>query len=124
MSKTIVVCDDHVALLGIIKHLLSKRGFSVLTATNGEDGVALVRSASPDLLILDLSMPELDGIGVLKRISAMEGKRPYTLVLSGQEGDHKRQEAMALGARELWKKPFDASQFMARIETLVAEGTV
>ena len=122
MSKRIVVCDDHVSLLGIIKYLLSKRGFIVQTATNGEDALALMRAASPDMLILDLAMPDLDGIGVLKQMSTMTGKKPYVLVLSGQESGRLREEALSLGARELWKKPFNSAELMAHVESLVADG--
>lgn len=121
MRKTIVVCDDHAALLSILKHILAARGYEVLTAGNGEDALALVRTVTPGILILDLAMPVLDGIGVLKRLGAAGGHKPYVIILSGQDSLEKRDEALSLGAQEVWKKPFNAAEFMSRIDGIMAD---
>ena len=121
--RAIVVCDDNAALAALMQHLLRKQGFSVATAGDGAEGLDLVRSIAPDLLLLDLAMPGLDGLGVLEKLKSLEGKRPYTIVITGQEKDA-GERATALGSREVWKKPFNAAVLISRIENLIAEGAI
>lgn len=123
-QKTVVVCDDNATLLMLMKQLLTKQGFNVLTAGDGVEGLDLVRSLQPDLLLLDLHMPEKDGFAVLEEMKSLTGKRPYTLVVSALEGKEKRAQAAALGAHEVWSKPFNAAELMSRVEALVAEGLI
>lgn len=121
-KKTIIICDDNDPLVQVMKQVLIKQGYEVMTAGDGEEGLDLVRAAKPDLLLLDLEMPALDGLGVLRALGASEAKRPYTVVVSAQEGEVKRSQALALGADELWKKPFNAAELVARIESLIGKG--
>ena len=122
--RAIVVCDDNAALAALMQHLLRKQGFSVATAGDGAEGLDLVRSIAPDLLLLDLAMPGVDGLSVLEALKDLEGKRPYTIVITGQETREARERASALGSREVWKKPFNAAVLISRIETLIAEGAI
>lgn len=120
-KKTAVVCDDHASLVHIIKHLLSMKGYAVATAGDGSEGLELLRDDMPDLLLLDLNMPETDGLAVLEALRSL-AKRPYTIVISGQESDEKRERAVALGAQEIWKKPFNPSALLGRLDSLTAQG--
>jgi DNA-binding response OmpR family regulator len=122
-NKTAVICDDHATLVMLIKHLLTKQGFKVLTAGDGGEGLELVRSNGPELLLLDLNMPSTDGLEVLKGLKTV-AKKPYTIVVSGHEGQEKRDEASSLGAHEVWRKPFNAAELMARIDALVQQGLI
>ena len=122
--RAIVVCDDNAALAALMQHLLRKQGFSVATAGDGAEGLDLVRSIAPDLLLLDLAMPGLDGLGVLESLNGLEGKRPYTIVITGQENKGTAERACELGSREVWKKPFNAGVLISRIESLIAEGAI
>ena len=122
--KMIVICEDNAALAALMQHLLRKKGFKVLTAGDGSEGLELIRSSAPDLLLLDLAMPRTDGLAVLEELRAFEGKRPYTIIISGQEGKETRERASALGAGEIWKKPFKAAELIGRIEALIAQGTL
>lgn len=123
-KKMIVICDDNAALSVLMQHLLRKKGFSVLTAEDGSEGLKLVRSTSPDLLLLDLAMPGTDGLAVLEEMRGLAGKRPYTIVITGQEGKGSRERATELGAAEVWKKPFNSAVLIGRIEGLIAQGTI
>lgn len=123
-KRLIVICDDNVSLASLMQHLLRKRGFSVQTAEDGREGLALVREASPDILLLDLAMPGTDGLAVLAALRKLPTKPPYTIVISGQEGKDMRDRAAALGSREIWKKPFNAADLIARIDALIAQGEV
>ncbi len=123
-KKTIVVCEDNAALSAIMQHLLRKKGFKVMAAGDGGEGLELVRVMAPDLLLLDLNMPGIDGLAVLETLKSLPGKRPYTIVVSGQEGKDASARAIGLGAREVWEKPFNAAELIARIEKLIAEGAI
>ena len=123
-KKMIVICDDNAALASLMQHLLRKQGFSVHTAGDGDAGLELVRSSAPDLLLLDLAMPGTDGLVMLEKLQELKSKRPYTIVISGQEGKEKRERAAALGSHEVWKKPFNAAELIARIEALIAQGKI
>lgn len=123
-KRMIVICDDNAALAALMQHLLRKQGFSVLTAGDGSEGLELVRATAPDLLLLDLAMPGTDGLAVLDAMSRLEGKRPYTIVVSGQEGKDTMARATDLGAKEVWKKPFNAADLIGRIGALIAQGTI
>jgi DNA-binding response OmpR family regulator len=123
-KKMIVICDDNAALAVLMQHLLRKEGFSVQTAGDGGEGLDLIRANSPDLLLLDLAMPGTDGLAVLEAMRGLEGKRPYTIVISGQENKEARERATALGSEEVWKKPFNAAELIGRIEALISQGTI
>ena len=123
-KKMIVICDDNVALTALMQHLLKKKGFSVLTAEDGREGLDLIRSAVPDLLLLDLAMPGMDGLGVLKELGTITSKRPYTIVITGQEAKDARERTASLGSNEIWRKPFNAGELIVRIEALIAQGVI
>ena len=122
-KKTVLVCDDHATLLIMLKHLLSSKGFDVLTAGDGVEGLDLVKNEGPDLLLLDLQMPFSDGLSVLEGLKDA-GKKPYTIVISGYEGEGKRKKASDLGAQEVWKKPFNVTELLSRIQTLKDQGII
>jgi len=122
-SKTIVICDDNDPLVQLMRHMLVKEGYRVVTAADGQEGLRAVRSAPADLLLLDLQMPSLDGLAVLEGLKSFE-RRPYTIVVSGLEDPAKRDQAVALGAQEVWKKPFVVADLLARIKAMIAEGVL
>lgn len=96
-ARKAVVCDDHLSLAQIIRHLLRRKGYSVRLACDGGEGLDALREEKPDLLLLDLGMPRVDGLAVLEQLPRLE-KRPYTIVLSGRESREAREQATALGA--------------------------
>lgn len=123
-KKMIVICDDNAALAALMQHLLKKKGFSVVTAGDGREGLDMVRAAAPDLLLLDLAMPGMDGLGVLEALKGVEGRKPYTIVITGQESKDARERASALGSNEVWRKPFNAGELIVRIDALIAQGAI
>ena len=122
--KTVVVCDDDATLTTLMRHLLEKRGFTVLTAGDAADGLRLVRSSKPHLLLLDFHMEGGDGTGVLNGMKSVSEKRPYTIVVSSNEGHEMRGQMTALGADEVWEKPFNALDLLKRIEALARGGVI
>ena len=123
-GKTALICDDDAALGALLKHVLSKHGFEVRTASDGQEGLELLAEARPDLLLLDLAMPHRDGLAVLEALKTFEGKRPYTVVVSSHEAGPKLEKASELGAQEVWKKPFNAAELIKRVEKLMEDGLI
>lgn len=124
IKKKAVVCEQDATLARILSYLLGKHGFSVSTAHNGSQGLALIRSAKPALLILDLELPGKDGAAVLRELRGADGPKPYSIVLTAHEGKEKHAQATASGAREVWTKPFSAAELLKRLEALARQGKV
>jgi DNA-binding response OmpR family regulator len=120
--KKVVLCDDDKTTTLIVKHLLTKIGFSVTTANNGAEGLARINTETPDLLILDLDMPVKNGIAVLEELKAKSGPAPYIIVMSAHESPEDQKKVLGLGAREMVIKPFKPADLVEKIEGLVKEG--
>jgi len=121
-QKSLIVCDDNPTHLLLMKQIFSKRGFRVWSACGGQTGMSLIRAVRPDFLLLDLEMPDVDGLAVLESLKSLGGKRPYTLVLSAFGREERRRQARALGAEEVWSKPFNAHELITRLQTLAEKG--
>lgn len=121
MDKKAVICDDDRGMTIVLKHLLAKQGFEVYTASDGEEGLDLIRAERPALIVLDLEMPVKDGFQVLREMKT-GGLSPYVIVLSAHESKEKRELALSLGAREMRIKPFNPAEFAQSIEHLTEAG--
>lgn len=105
--------DDEKALLRIFRHNLEKDGYRVLTADDAESGLALMRKADPDLIVLDITMPKMDGLELL-RVLRRECDTPVIL-LSGRRRELDRLLGFRLGADDYVIKPFSLDELRARI---------
>ena len=106
MAETICIVDDEPAILHSLSSILEDEGYQVITATNGVEGMKLVRSDSPDLVILDIWMPEMDGLEALKRLRT---QFPGILVvmMSGHGSIETAVKSTKLGAYDYLEKPLD-----------------
>ncbi len=106
MAETICIVDDEPAILDALGRILEDEGYQVILAKNGEEGLKLVRSDSPDLVILDIWMPEMDGLEALKRLRS---QFPGILVvmMSGHGSIETAVKATKLGAYDYLEKPLD-----------------
>lgn len=102
-----LVVDDQPEIRRILELALQGEGFEVLTAATADDGVDLVCSQSPAVVILDLMMPLRDGWSFLRELEVLGIRRPTILILSARWGDAERLVARALGVEEYITKPFD-----------------
>lgn len=116
MAK-ILVADDDARLLKMVRRTLIYEGFQVVTAADGTEALALVQQESPDLVILDWMMPQVDGITVLTRMRDAEDNTPV-LMLSAKDAIEDRVEGLDSGADDYLVKPFAPSELLARIRTL------
>src|SRR5579872_2723605 len=119
MSKVLIVEDD-LALVKALRIGLTARGDDVVTAHSGADGVSQVALASPDLVILDLWLPDMDGLEVCRRIRAFS--QIPIVVLSAYGDERRKVEALDGGADDFITKPFGMAELEARLRVALRHG--
>ncbi len=120
MARKILIVEDEREILDLVKLYLEKEGFRTLTAVNGMDGLKLARTEHPDLIILDLMLPEMDGIEVCKKV---RGERATTtipiLILTAKAEESDQVIGLELGADDYVTKPFSPKALVARVKALL-----
>ena len=101
----ILVIDDEQGIRNLLDTLLSRKGYDVVLAASGRKGVELFRRERPDVVVLDLNMPEMGGITVLQQIRTLKPDQPV-IVLTGAGTPEKEQQVHALGVDQFIKKEF------------------
>ena len=114
-KKKILLVDDEKPILNFLKIKLRVSGYDVVTATGGQEALDLISSASPDIMLLDIIMPEMDGFEVLKKMHTIS-PLPIIAFSAGQEH---AQKAMSLGAKDFIAKPFDVDLLVNKIKVLL-----
>jgi two-component system KDP operon response regulator KdpE len=113
MPPRILVVDDEPNILGTLAPLLRARGYEVHTAMTGRAAIETVDREKPDLIVLDLGLPDIDGVEVCRQIRESLSVPIVVLSARGAEGDKVR--ALDVGADDYVTKPFGAEEFLARI---------
>lgn len=116
--QRILVVDDDPAVTSVLKRGLSYEGFAVDTAGSGEDGLAVARDCPPDLVILDVMMPGLDGLEVLRRLRAADSRLPV-LLLTAKDAPADQVRGLEQGADDYVVKPFTFEVLLARVRALL-----
>lgn len=116
--KRILVIDDDTTLLGTLKRGLSYDGFIVDIASSGEEGLTIARERAPDLIILDIMMPGLDGLEVLQRLRAADPQLPI-LMLTARDAPVDQVAGLNRGADDYVAKPFTWDVLLARVRALL-----
>ena len=109
----ILAIDDEAAIRRFLRTILESEGFFVIEAENGHDGLAAAASSRPDVILLDLGLPGMDGMEVLNRIR--EWSQVPIIVLSVRDREDEKVQALDAGADDYLTKPFGTSELMARI---------
>lgn len=109
MVPKILVVDDEEHMCWALERAMRQEGYQVLTATQGRQGLDLIREEAPSLIILDLKMPEMDGMEVLQQIKEMQPKLPV-IILTAHGTIETAIEAMKIGAADFITKPFDLDE--------------
>ncbi|OAI45107.1 hypothetical protein AYO43_08495 [Nitrospira sp. SCGC AG-212-E16] len=104
MAKVLVI-DDEQGIRSLLDTLLSRKGYDVVLADGGRKGLELFRRERPDVIVLDLNMPEMDGITVLQPVRSLNPDQPV-IVLTGGGTPEKEQRVHALGVSEFVEKEF------------------
>lgn len=113
-KKTILVVDDEKPIIDILVYNLKKEGYNTLEATDGEMGLEVATTERPDLILLDVMLPKMDGLTVCKRI-----KQAYNvpiLMISAKDEEIDKIVGLELGADDYITKPFSVRELMARVK--------
>ncbi|MDR5710479.1 MAG: response regulator transcription factor [Armatimonadota bacterium] len=116
----VLVVDDDEAILGLLGSYLAREGFEVQTAGDGQAALAAFRTFRPDVVVLDVLLPGLDGLEVLRRLRA-EGE-PYVILLTAKSEELDRVVGLELGADDYVTKPFSPRELVARIRAVLRRG--
>lgn len=117
MTKTVMVVDDEERLVNLLEAYLSQEGFRVIKAYNGREAIFLARQEKPDLIVLDIMMPEMDGFDFM-RIHRKERNTPIIMLTARDNGDEKV-IGLELGADDYLTKPFRPRELLARIRAVL-----
>jgi len=112
-----LVVDDEPSLVRVVEGFLVRDGFDVRTAADGETALALAREAEPDVVVLDLGLPGMDGIEVCRQLRTFS--RCYVLMLTARADEVDLLVGLAVGADDYVTKPFSSRALVARIRTLL-----
>ncbi|RRV32100.1 response regulator [Pseudomonas sp. o96-267] len=119
-GPNILLIDDEAQIRKFLRIALSAQGYRVLEAANGEDGLAQAALHNPDLVVLDLGLPDLDGQQVLRGLR--EWSQVPVLVLSVRASEGEKVLALDGGANDYVTKPFGIQEFLARVRVLLRQG--
>jgi len=120
--KKVLVIDDELDLLSLLMGVLTDEGYQAFSAANGADGVRLNELENPDLIILDLRMPEMDGIETLRNIRKQDDK-VKVVILTGYGSPDTIRDAADLNVSEYLSKPFDNEQLLRVISETIGGQT-
>jgi len=116
MNKTILVVDDDATIRDILERYLRREGFAVRTTADGQTALHMVHAEKPDLIVLDLMLPEIDGWELCRRLRA-ETTIPI-LMLTARGEEYERILGLGLGADDYITKPFSPGEVVARIKAI------
>jgi len=121
MGKTVLVVDDEVNIVTSLEYVMKAAGFDVATAYDGEEALTKVAEIVPDLVILDVMMPKLDGFEVCEKIRANPLWESVIIVMLTARGrDSEREKGLSLGANDYLTKPFSTHDILKRVKELLS----
>jgi two-component system response regulator MprA len=118
MNEHILIVDDESRVTGALRRTLAYEGYQVSTAADGESALELARTRPPDLVILDLMLPGIDGLEVCRRLRA-GGDEVAVLMLTARDAVADRVKGLEIGADDYLVKPFALEELLARVKALL-----
>ena len=122
MSKTILVVEDEISIATLLKYNLEQAGFTVLLAHDGKAGLQMALQEGPDLIILDLMLPILDGMEVCKELRSQKKNIPI-IMLTARDDEFDKVLGLELGADDYMTKPFSPREVIARVKAVLRRFT-
>jgi len=118
--KRVLIVDDENDILNLVKRILTREGFEVITASDGKEGLAKVYSEAPDLMILDINMPVMNGWEVCRKIREDPlYKHLPIIMLTVRKTKADQLKGLNLGGDEYITKPFFPAELLARVKTVL-----
>jgi len=115
-GKKILIADDSASMRQLMSFALTSAGYSVITAHNGREALALAESVKFDMVLTDLNMPELDGIGLIKGIRQIPRLEATPVVMLSTEGkEDKKKQGIEAGASQWLTKPFTPDTLLSAV---------
>jgi len=123
MPKRILIVDDEPNIVVSLEYLMKREGFETAVAADGEDALRAVAEGAPDLVVLDVMLPKMNGFEVCRRIRAEERWRGIkVLMLTAKGRDTEVEKGLGLGADAYVTKPFSTRDLVAQVHALLAGG--
>jgi DNA-binding response OmpR family regulator len=119
-AKRILLVDDDPEIIESLRYALSSRGYNVLVARDGNQGLAMVERDDPDLVILDMMMPKRSGFLVLEKLRRTRPVPIRIIMITANEGSRHKAYAEMLGVDDYIRKPFAMDRLMESVERLLA----
>jgi DNA-binding response OmpR family regulator len=121
--KKILVVDDEPNIIMAVEYTLRKNGYEVFIARDGEEAIALAEKLEPDLVILDIMMPKVDGYEVLQHLKEHKTLKEatQTVIISAKQKESDVDKAMTLGAKAYIKKPFSMKKLLSTVSELIIQ---
>ena len=120
MSKRILVVDDEMYIVNILDFTLGSEGFRVISAANGEEALRQAMEIEPDLIVLDVMMPKIDGFEVCRALKAKEETKHVPIILlTAKDRDSDREKGTEAGADLYMTKPFSPARLVEEIRALL-----
>jgi two-component system KDP operon response regulator KdpE len=120
MGDRVLVVDDELSILRVVAANLRARGYEALTAATGEDALTMIEAQEPDCIVLDLGLPDVGGLEVLRRLRAWT--TTPVVILTAADDQHRRTMAFDLGVDDYVTKPFAMADLMARVRRALQQG--
>ncbi len=122
MQRTVLIIEDEKLIIVSTQMVLEAAGFRVESATNGEDGIAKAKSQSPDLILLDIMMPGIDGWETLTRLKRDAATANIPVVIfTAREHSRGHQKSAEMGAVDYFRKPFEPDELIELVEKHVGQ---
>ncbi|MCP4070430.1 MAG: response regulator [Hyphomicrobiales bacterium] len=122
MTKSILIVDDEPNIVISLEYIMKNAGFNVVVAYDGEEALEKVKENVPDLVILDVMMPKLDGFEVCKRIRENPAWKSVRIVMLTAKGrDSEREKGLSFGADDYLTKPFSTRDILQRVKEILAQ---
>ena len=121
IKYTVLIVEDENNIASFITTILTANGYSVIKAANGSQAMMMISSHAPDVIILDLGLPDMDGLAIIK--SVREWSQLPIIVVSARANERDKVTALDLGADDYITKPFGTSELLARLRTTLRHAT-
>jgi CheY-like chemotaxis protein len=120
--RLVMIVDDSVTVRKVTSRLLERQGFDIVTAKDGVDAMEQLESVKPDLMLLDIEMPRMDGFEVTNLVRHHEIHQNLPIIMiTSRTGEKHRERAFSLGVTHYMGKPFQEAELLANIQQLLAE---